>query len=79
VAFGYEALQRHLQRRSPSSYFLTRFKLLLDPSSNVKIDLPPGISKIQVVADYLRYMGNMAMEKLAAKFGATFNPEYIRW
>ncbi|KAI9015322.1 hypothetical protein CLU79DRAFT_707695 [Phycomyces nitens] len=52
-AWGYEAIRKaNLPHRRGS--LLTRFKLLLNPSTRSTIQLPDGLTPLQVIADYLR-------------------------
>ncbi|KAK9766090.1 hypothetical protein K7432_005075 [Basidiobolus ranarum] len=81
LAFGYHALAIYLQRRplEHDDFYVEKFKLLLDPSCRESILLPPKTTVQVVIADYLKYMKDLAIEALRAKFSGSFSEDYVLW
>jgi molecular chaperone DnaK (HSP70) len=58
--------------------FIENFKLALDPSSGYT--LPEGFTALQVITDYLRFLKNFTLEKLAAAYGGNrFHHSLLQW
>lgn len=74
-----------LESSTPETFFVQRTKLHLSPkdapqSFNPAVDapLPPGVTPIQAIADYLRAM-KMFVFKMIAKSGVAVNEMSTRW
>ena len=71
----------HVEARSHEDYvYLERFKLLLEPTAASSLPvLPAGLTVQRVVADYLRCMHSLFMERLRMKYGSTIAAENVGW
>ncbi|KAI9015293.1 hypothetical protein CLU79DRAFT_797025 [Phycomyces nitens] len=78
AAWGYEAIRKANKPNSNGS-LVTRFKLLLDPSISDTIELPNGLTPLQVIADYLREFHKYVHKEFDKKLGKTCDASEFRY
>ncbi len=80
IKYGYSAYQYYTRNVAAASnfYFVERFKLLLDPNSNIHIELPTGLTRERLLKDYLGYMKYYVKLVLELKLGK-FENLNISW
>ncbi|KAI9015298.1 hypothetical protein CLU79DRAFT_820506 [Phycomyces nitens] len=78
AAWGYEAIRKASLPNSTGS-LVTRFKLLLDPSTRTTIELPNGLTPLQVITDYLREFNNHVHKEFKDKLGAIYHASKFRY
>ncbi|KAI9015292.1 hypothetical protein CLU79DRAFT_820496 [Phycomyces nitens] len=78
AAWGYEAIRKANKPNSNGS-LVTRFKLLLDPSISDTIELPNGLTPLQVIADYLREFHKYVHKEFDKKLGKTCDASKFRY
>eukprot|EP00704_Kipferlia_bialata_P012633 g12633.t1 len=90
TAWGHTARKRALNQRARKNrggMYVSKFKLLLDHQGVAKKGaeadeiclLPPGVTVVQAVADYLRFMYDSVIAGITKQYDGFVTPEHIQW